>query len=46
MGKMGEPLDVAYGALYLASDESKYVTGTELHIDGGILAGAEATPKR
>lgn len=44
MGKMGEPLDVAYGALYLASDESKYVTGSELHIDGGILAGAEATP--
>ena len=39
MGRFGEPEDVAYGILYLASDESKYVTGTELTIDGGILAG-------
>jgi len=46
LGKMGEPEDVAYGALYLASDESKYVTGIELNIDGGILAGAAASPKR
>jgi 3(or 17)beta-hydroxysteroid dehydrogenase len=34
-GKMGEPADVAWGVLYLASDESKYVTGSELVIDGG-----------
>jgi 3(or 17)beta-hydroxysteroid dehydrogenase len=46
MGHFGEPMDVAYGILYLASDESKYVTGIELTIDGGILAGSEAKPKR
>ena len=45
MGHFGEPIDVAYGALYLASDESKYITGIELTIDGGILAGAQARPK-
>ncbi len=44
LGYMGDPMDVAYGALYLASDESRYVTGIELTIDGGILAGSEARP--
>jgi NAD(P)-dependent dehydrogenase (short-subunit alcohol dehydrogenase family) len=38
LGHYGEPIDVAYGVLYLASDESKFVTGTELVIDGGYLA--------
>jgi 3(or 17)beta-hydroxysteroid dehydrogenase len=44
LGHFGEPLDVAYAVLYLASDESKYVTGSELTVDGGILAGSEAKP--
>ncbi len=38
MKRGGTPLEVAYGCLYLASDESSYVTGTELVIDGGYLA--------
>ncbi len=38
LGHLGEPDDIAYGVLYLASDESKFVTGTELVIDGGYTA--------
>jgi NAD(P)-dependent dehydrogenase (short-subunit alcohol dehydrogenase family) len=45
LGRFGQPDEVAYGALYLASSESSYVTGIELTIDGGILAGSEAKPQ-
>ena len=38
LGILGNPRDIALGVLYLASDESRYVTGTELVIDGGITA--------
>ena len=38
LGHMGDVDDIAYGVLYLASDESKFVTGTELVIDGGYTA--------
>ncbi len=38
VGHLGEPDDIAYGIVYLASDESKFMTGTELVIDGGYTA--------
>jgi len=38
VGHLGQPDDIAYGVLYLASDEAKFVTGAELVIDGGYTA--------
>lgn len=38
IGHVGEPEDIAWGIVYLASDESKFVTGSELVIDGGYTA--------
>jgi NAD(P)-dependent dehydrogenase (short-subunit alcohol dehydrogenase family) len=38
IGAIGTPLDVAYAALFLASDESAFITGTDLAIDGGYTS--------
>lgn len=38
LGRIGRPADVAYAVLYLASDESAFVTGAEIRVDGGISA--------
>lgn len=38
LGHMGEPDDIAWGAVYLASDEARFITGAELVIDGGYTA--------
>ncbi len=38
LGRIGTDMEIAYGALYLASDESSYTTGAELVIDGGLTA--------
>jgi NAD(P)-dependent dehydrogenase (short-subunit alcohol dehydrogenase family) len=38
MGRMGDAWDVANAALFLCSDEARYITGAELVVDGGITA--------
>ena len=39
LGRVGQPREVANAALFLASDEASYITGTTLYVDGGWLAG-------
>jgi NAD(P)-dependent dehydrogenase (short-subunit alcohol dehydrogenase family) len=39
LGRLGDPLDIADGFLYLASDEARWVTGTALTVDGGLTSG-------
>ena len=39
LGRLGTVEDVAYAALYLASDEARYINSNELFVDGGMLGG-------
>ena len=46
LGRMGDAWDVAHAVLFLASDEAKYITGTELVVDGGLAASILGRPWR
>jgi 3(or 17)beta-hydroxysteroid dehydrogenase len=46
LGRMGTPRDVACAVVYLASADASYITGAELVVDGGVLAGSAASPQK
>lgn len=46
LGHMGAPDDVAWATVFLASDNAGFITGAELNIDGGIMAGSSAIPQK
>lgn len=46
LGRFGRAEEVADAAVFLASEKSSYMTGSDIHLDGGILAGAQARPER
>ena len=46
LGRMGTPLEVANVIEFLASDKASYVTGTDIVVDGGILAGPPITKEQ
>lgn len=46
LNEFGQVQDVAWALIYLASDESRYMTGSEITLDGGILAGSVASIKQ
>ncbi len=44
MGQMGDAWDIAHAVLFLASDEARYITGTEIVVDGGLTASTGGPP--